>query len=261
MSVLAVTRLELRRLFVRPLAWVLAALTLAELAWRFILLLGAFLANQIKLGATPSGPGFTDLVAVPMLSSLLTGGLIPFGLIEMALVIAPLLTMASLAGERTQGTLPLLFGTGLPASHIVLGKYLALLLWLVLWLLLAIAMPLSIAHGVHLDEGKFAAATLGTLLTLAALAAVGVACSAFASHPSIAAVASLMIGLALIGVNSGAQLAGINNGVINWLALSTHLETMLRGLVFTSDVLWFVLVIVFALALATRRLAADKERG
>ena len=261
MSVLAVARLELRRLFVRPLAWILAALTLAELAWRFVLLLGAFLANQIKLGAAPSGPGYTDLVAVPMLSSLLTGGLIPFGLVEMALVIVPLLTMASLAGERTQGTLPLLFGAGLPASHIVLGKYLALLLWLVLWLLLAIAMPLSIAHGVHMDAGKLAAAMLGALLTLAALAAVGVACSAFSSHAATAAVASLMIGLALIGVNVGAQMAGVNNGVINWLALSTHLETLLRGLVSTSDVLWFALVIAFALALATRRLAADKERG
>lgn len=261
MSVLAVTRLELRRLFVRPLAWVLGALTLAELAWRFVLLLGAFLANQIKLGATPSGPGYTDLVAVPILSSFLTAGVIPFGLIEMALVIVPLLTMASLAGERTQGTLPLLFGTGLPASQIVLGKYLALLLWLVLWLLLAIAMPLSIAHSVHLDAGKFAAATLGTLLALAALAAIGVACSAFSSHPAIAAVASLMIGLALIGVNSGAQMAGIDNGAINWLALSTHLETLLRGLVSTGDVLWFVLIIAFALALATRRLVADKERG
>jgi len=62
-------------------------------------------------------------------------------------------------------------------------------------------------------------------------------------------------------VNSGAQMVGIDNGAINWLALSTHLEALLRGLVSTSDALWFVLVIVFALALATRRLAADKERG
>jgi ABC-2 type transport system permease protein len=261
MSILAVTRLELRRLFVRPLAWVLAALTLAELAWRFVLLLGVFLANQVKLGATPSGPGYTDLVAVPMLSSLLTGSLIPFGLLEMALVIVPLLTMASIAGERTQGTMPLLLGTGLSATQIVLGKYLALLLWLLAWLVLAIAMPLSLAHGIQLDAGKLAAATLGSLLALAALAAVGVACSAFASHPAIAAAASLMIGLALTCINSGAQMAGVNSGAINWLALGTHLETLLRGLVYTGDLLWFVLIVLFALALAARRLAADKERG
>ena len=58
-----------------------------------------------------------------------------------------------------------------------------------------------------------------------------------------------------------AQKAGATGGVFNWLALSDHLESMLRGLVSTADVAWFVLVIAVALALATQRLAAEKERG
>ena len=261
MTILAVTRLELRRLFVRPLAWVLGALTLAELAWRFVLLLGSFLAGQIKLAALPAGPGYTDLVGVPLLSSMLTGGFLPFGLAELALIIVPLLTMSTIAGERGNGTLPLLFASGLPASRIVLGKYLAMLVWLLLWLALTLAMPLSLAHAVHLDWGKLAAAVLGMALTLAALAAVGIACSAFASHPAIAAAASMMLVLALWIVNLGAQIAGIDNGVINWLAMSTHLETLLRGLVASSDLLWFVLLIVLALALAIRRLATERERN
>jgi ABC-2 type transport system permease protein len=261
MSTLAVARLELRRLFVRPLAWVLGALTLAELAWRFVLLLGSFLAGQIRLAAMPGGPGYTDLAAVPLLSSMLTGGFLPFGVAELALVIVPLLTMASLAGERSNGTLPLLLSTGTPAWQIVLGKYLAVLGWLLLWLALALAMPLSMAHGTHLDWGKLAAATLGIALMLAALAAVGIACSAFASHPAIAAAASLMLVLALWIVNLGAQIAGLDNGAINWLAMSTHLETLLRGLVSSSDLLWFVLLVIVALALATHRLSADRERS
>lgn len=261
MSTLAIARLELRRLFVRPLAWVLGALTVAELAWRFMLLLGGFLAGQIRLAAMPGGPGYTDLVAVPLLSSMLTGGFLPFGVAELALVIVPLLTMASLAGERSNGTLPLLLSTGTPARQIVLGKYLAVLGWLLLWLALALAMPLSMAHGTHLDWGKLAAATLGTALMLAALAAVGIACSAFASHPAIAAGASLMLVLALWIVNLGAQTAGLDNGAINWLAMSTHLETLLRGLVSSSDLLWFALLVSVALALATWRLSADRERS
>lgn len=261
MSVIAVTRLELRRLFVRPLAWVLAALTLAQLAWRFTLLLGGFLAGQIKLAALPGGPGYTDLVGVPMLSSILTGGVLPFGVAELALVIVPLLTMSVIAGERSNGTLPLWFAAGLPASRIVLGKYLALMLWLVLWLALALAMPLSLAHGATLDWGKLAAASLGLLLTLAALAAIGLACSAYASHASIAASVALTLGLAMAGVNLAAQKAGATNGIFNWVALSSHLESMLRGLVSTADVAWFLIVIVVALALATQRLAAEKERG
>lgn len=261
MSVIAVTRLELRRLFVRPLAWVLAALTLAQLAWRFTLLLGGFLAGQIKLAALPGGPGYTDLVGVPMLSSLLTGSALPFGVAELALVIVPLLTMSAIAGERSNGTLPLWFAAGLPASRIVLGKYLALMLWLVLWLALALAMPLSLAHGVTLDWGKLAAASLGLLLTLAALAAIGVACSAYASHASIAASVALTLGLVLAGMNIAAQKAGATSGVFNWLSLSSHLESLLRGLVSTADLAWFVIVIALALALATQRLAAERERG
>ena len=261
MSLIAVTRLEARRLFVRPLAWMLAALTLAELAWRYILLLDAFLSLQIRLAATPGGPGYTDLVGVPVLSSLVTGGLLPFGLVELALVVVPLLTMGSFASERNQGTLPLLLSTGLSPWRIVLGKYLPVLLWLLLWLALSLALPLSMSQGVTLDVGKLAAATLGVFLTLAALAAIGMACSAYASHPAVAAATSLVISLVLLSVNRGAQMAGITHGFFNWLALGPHLENLMRGLVSSADVTWFVLVIALSLSLAAHRLAADKERG
>jgi ABC-2 type transport system permease protein len=261
MTLLAVTRLELRRLFVRPLGWTIAALALAELGWRFALLLQVFLLNQVRLAALPDGPGYTDLVAVRLYSSFITGSPLPFGVIELALLLVPLLTMSTLASERSSGTLPLLFSTGLPASRILLGKYLAILIWLALWLLLTLALPISLAHGVSLDWGKLAAASLGTFLALAVLGAIGVACSAFASHPAVAAVAALMIGLALNCINLGARLAGINSGFINWLAMSTHQESLLRGLVSSTDLVWFVLAIAVALALGAQRLAADRERG
>ena len=251
MSTMVVARLEWRRLLVRPLAWVLAAITLAWLGWNFTLLLGSFLAGQIQRAALPDGPGFTDLVAVPLLGQLA----------QLAFLVVPLLTMSVLAGERRNGTLPLLFAAGVPASRIVLGKYLAILAWLLLWLLLTLAMPLALAHATHLDWGKLAAATLGLVLMLAALAALGVACSSFASHPAIAAAAALIVALALWSVNLGAQMAGVNGGAINWLAMSTHVQPLLRGLVSSADVLWFVLLIAFSLALATRRVATDKERG
>ncbi|KQZ79597.1 ABC transporter permease [Rhodanobacter sp. Root561] len=251
MTLLAVARLEWRRLLVRPLAWVLAALTLAWLAWNFTLLLGIFLAGQIQRAAQPDGPGFVDLVGVPLLGQLA----------QLAFLVVPLLGMSVIAGERRNGTLPLMFAAGVPASRIVLGKYLALLGWLLLWLALTLAMPLVLVHATHFDWGKLAAASLGLALMLATLAAISVACSSFASHPAIAAAAALVIALALWSVNLGAQLAGINGGAINWLAMSSHLQPLLRGLVSSADVAWFVLLAALSLALATRRLAADRERG
>jgi ABC-2 type transport system permease protein len=261
MTLFAVTRLELRRLFVRPLGWIIAALALAELGWRFALLLQIFLLNQVRLAALPDGPGYTDLVVVRMDSSLITGSPLPFGVTELALLVVPLLTMSTLASERGSGTLSLLFASGLSSAQILLGKYLAVLIWLALWLLLALAVPVSLAHGATLDWGKFAAATLGTFLSLAVLGAIGVACSAFVSHPAVAAVAALMAGLALNCINLGAQMAGVTYGFVNWLAMSTHQENLLRGLVSSTDIAWFLLVIAVALALGTRRLATDRERG
>ena len=251
MNTFAVARLEWRRLWVRPLVWVLAALTIAWLGWNFTLLLGSFLAGQIQRAAQPDGPGFIDLVGVPLLAQLA----------QLAFLVVPLITMSMIAGERRNGTLPLLFAAGVPVSRIVLGKYLALLGWLLLWLALTLAMPLAMMHTTHFDWGKLASATLGLALMLATLGAIGVACSAFASHPAIAAAAALIIALALWSVNLGAQMAGINGGAINWLAMSTHEQPLLRGLVSTTDLVWFVLLIVLALTLATRRLTADKERG
>lgn len=251
MSALAVVRLESRRLFVRPLAWVLGALTLGWLGLSFTLLLGDFLAGQVERAARPGGGGFTDLVAVPLLAQLA----------QLAFFVVPLITMSTIVGERNNGTLPILLASGLSPTNIVLGKYLAVLGWLVLWLALALVMPLSLAHGTTLDWGKLAAATLGLVLMLALLAAIGLACSAFASHPAIAATMALLFPLGLWSLNYGAQLAGVRNGIINWLAMSAHERQLLRGLVATDDVLWFVLLAALALVLAIRRLASDRERG
>jgi ABC-2 type transport system permease protein len=251
MSLIAVTRLELRRVGVQPLAWVLAALTLAWLAWRFVLLLGAFLGMQIRLAALPDGPGFTDLVAVPLLAQLAF----------IAFLVVPLLGMSSLAGERRAGMLALYADMGVAPAHLVLGKYLALLTWLALWLALTLAMPLALAGAATPDWGKLAAATLGTALLLATLAALALACSAFAAHPALAAALALALALALWTVNLGAQWAGIEGGAINWLALSTHVQPLLRGLVSTADLIWFALAIGLMLTLAVRRVVAEPERG
>lgn len=250
MSLAAVTRLELRRLAVRPLAWALAALTIAWLAWTFVLGLGQFLGMQVKLAAVADAPGFTDLVAIPLLAEL----------VKLSFLVVPLMTMSLIAGERRTGTLALLASTGLPAWRIVIGKYLAVLAWLGLWLAATLAMPLIVGASGSADWGKLAAATLGTALVLATLAAIGVACSAATAFPAIAAAMALIITLALWTIDRGAQAAGISGGFLDWLTMATHLQNLLRGLVTSVDVLWFVLAIALSLTLAIRRLGTDRER-
>lgn len=251
MSALAVAGHEWRRLWMRPFAWILAAATLAWLGWQFVLVLGHFLDVEVKLAALADGPGYTDLVAVPLLAQFA----------QLAILLVPLMTMSTLAGERRAGTLPLLFAAGVSPARIVLGKYAAVLGWLLAILLLTLVMPLALAHATAPDWGKLAAATLGMALTLITLTAIGVACSAFTAHPALAAAAALVVTLALWAVNLGAQASGALGGALNWLALSTHLQPMWRGLVGSADVAWFLIVAALALALAVQRLGSERTRG
>ena len=249
----AVTRIELRRLMVRPLGWVLAALTLAWMAWTFLVELEIFLGSQIELAAHPDGTGYIDHVVTPVI----------VWIVILFAVVVPLLTMTSITDERRNGTLQLLFGAGASSQSIVLGKYLATLVWLwsCLGLILVMALTLPLIHAIPLDWGWLAAIILGLVLMLAAMAALGMACSAFSPHPVIAAALAIVITLALWLGNTFVQMTGTNNGAINWLMMSTHVQPMFFALVSSADVLWLLLLIAVSLALATRRLTADKERG
>ncbi|HEX7338433.1 MAG TPA: ABC transporter permease [Rhodanobacteraceae bacterium] len=250
MSILTVARLEWRRLWVRPLAWLVAAVVLAAMAWELVLMLGPYLSSQPRLIASGVAVGYTDLVLLPWLA------LFVFA----AVLMTPLITMSSLAGERRNGTLALLLSSGLSPTRIVLGKYLAALGWLLLVLALVVLMPAVLSFAGMPDWGKLASALLGLVLLLAMLGAIGIAASAYAAHPAVAAAASFVVAIVLLVINKASLQQGVMGGIANWLALSTHLQPMGRGLVSSDDIAWFVIVTVLALGLAIARLAQEKDR-
>ena len=250
MSAGLIARHEWRRLAVQPFAWTLAAVVVALVAWQFLLAVQGFLDLAPQLGGLKEAPGVTDLVAIPLLRSFA----------NLLVLLVPLITMRALAGERRAQTLPLLLASGVGNARIVLGKYAGALGFV--WLLLALValMPLALGFGSALDYGKIAAALLGVALFAAALTAIGLACSAWAAQPALAAAAALALSGLLSVVDAGARLQGVTNSGINYLALPTHLEPFFRGLVASVDVVYFALVAGVALALATRRLDGLRTR-
>ena len=108
---LLIARNDIKRQFVQPFAWVVLALTCALLAWQFLVALDAYLRIVPKLANVPNSQGATDLIAIPLLRSL--SGLL--------MLIVPLATMRSLAGERRNHSLPLLLAAGIGNLRIVLG--------------------------------------------------------------------------------------------------------------------------------------------
>lgn len=246
MTILLIAAHEIRRHRVQVFVWILAAVLVALMAWQFLIALGAYLQVSPKLGAMPNAPGVTDLVAIPLLRSFAT----------VLLVVIPLLTMRSFAGERREHSLVLLLAAGVGDARVVLGKFLGT--WaIVLALIITIALlPLLLRFGAAIDIGKIFAALIGLALYSAALTAIGLACSAATAQPALAAASAFVVSALLGIVDLGARLDGIEHAAINYLALPTHLEPFMRGIVASVDIIYFLLLTGIALFLATMRVAA-----
>ena len=246
---LVIARNELRRLFAQPLAWALLAAVLVVLAYFFLLTLQGFLVLMPKIAGNAASPGVTDLVALPLTRAIAS----------VLLLVVPLLGMRAFAGDRV--ALPLLLTSGLSDARVVLGKYIGLVAFLALLILATLAMPLSLQVATALDLGRIAVAALGLMSFAATLAALALWASALAQQPAVAAGLALVLNLLLWMLDAGARYEGVSSDFINYLALPTHLEPFLHGIVATVDIAYFLLLSTVALALTTPRLAASRVRG
>ncbi len=240
---------ELRSLFLSPLAWSLIGTMLFILAWLFLIQLDQFLQLQPQLINLQTTPGVTDLVVAPLLDSAAV----------IMMLMTPLLSMRLLSEEYLSGTINLLFAAPISMSRIVVGKYLALLVIFGIMLLLIALMPLSLLMGGTLDMGRLAAALLGLGLLLASFAAIGLLISSLTSQPATAAIGCYGLLLFLWIINLAGT--GEESRLFDWLSLNSHFRPMLNGLIHSGDIIYYLVLIITCLILATHRLESRRTRG
>src|SRR3569833_2180184 len=91
--------LELRRLFLSPLAWSVLAVEQLILAYFFLIGLDNYIALQPRLAAVAGAPGVTALVAAPLLGMvLLVASFIAVGLFMSSLTAQPTIAAVSTFG-------------------------------------------------------------------------------------------------------------------------------------------------------------------
>ena len=250
MTILAIAARELRSLFVSPLAWAMLAVAQGLLAWLFLIQIDVFVQLQPKLAAAPGAPGVTDLVAAPLLAYAAV----------VLLFLVPLLSMRLLSEEYRSGSIRLLLSSPLSSTEIVLGKYLGLLGFLALIWLMTALMPMALYAGTSLDPGKLSAGLLGLALTLAAMGAVGLYLSSLFRQPATAAVMAFGV-LLFLWIADHAGRPTEESGLFDWISLSVHYEFLLRGLVRSSGLIYFLLLILTPLILAVHRLERLRQGG
>lgn len=239
---------EFRTLFLSPLAWTLLGVSQLILAYMFLTQIDYYLSIQPKLIGIAGAPGVTDLVVAPLFGNAAV----------ILLLITPLLTMRAISDERRNKTISLLFSAPISMSDIVIGKFLAIYAFLLLILGLIVLMPLSLLTVGELDSGKFLACILALALLMAAFSALGLYMSAISPQPTVAAVASFGALLLLWIIDWAGSNSGNSSELFAYISIMRHYENLLRGLVNSSDLLYFILFIASFLILSIRRLDNDR---
>lgn len=237
---------ELRTLFLSPLAWSILGVTQFILAFFFVILLDTYVNEiQVRYAGYEQMPGVTDFIVAGLFQN---AGVI-------LLMVTPLLTMRLISEERRNRTLSLLFTAPVSMAEIVLGKYLGVLAFLFIMAGMIALMPLALLAGGGLDFGKLAACVLALCLLLASFAALGLFISALANQPAVAAVSTFGAFLMLWIIDWSRNAGG---GVLEYLSMLHHFDRMMKGLVSTVDVAYFVLFILAFIVLSVHTLDNDR---
>lgn len=245
MMALVIAGRELRTLFLSPLAWSILGVIQIILGYMFLAQLDYYVMLQARIAGMEDAPGITDLIAVPLFGN---AGVI-------LLLVTPLLTMRLISEERRNRTLSLLFTAPVSMTEIILGKYLGVFGFLLIMVAMIALMPLSLLAGGGLDMGKLTACVMALILLLAGFAAVGLYMSALASQPTIAAISTFGALLLLWIIDWTGNSAG---GVLEYLSLLRHYESLLKGLISTTDLVYFLLFTLTFLVLSVHRLDNDR---
>jgi ABC-2 type transport system permease protein len=238
---LTIAKREIATYFLSPVAYVVTVVWLVWCGLQFYLLAGVFAsAPNLSASANPLSAFFggSVLFFIPLL------------------VFAPVLTMRLLAEERHTGTLEPLLTAPVTSAHVVIGKYLAALVyWVGLWLPTLMYVWITRQFG-RIDLGAVLASYLGVFGIGLYYMAIGLAMSALAKNQIVAALLTFMLlsGLFAVGLLSFVDTFADYRDAIDYISLWGHMQSFSKGIVDTRFVVFDLSLAGLFLYLAWRAL-------
>jgi ABC-2 type transport system permease protein len=154
----------------------------------------------------------------------------------------PALTMRLIAEEKKTGTVELLLTKAVTDRQVVIGKFLSAFLLVAIALLFTLPYLFTIANIGNMDIGQAICGYIGLLLISAAYVSIGMYASSITNNQIVAFLAALFIGLFfhIIFEVLSQNFTGWLGNTFQALSLSTHFESISRGVLDTNDVVYFL---------------------
>jgi len=255
-NILAIAAKDIRSQFVSPIAYVVLTGFLLLGGWFFFNLLARFnfllqLYMSFRNPEAMQRMNLNEFVISPLLHNLSV----------VLVILIPVITMRSFAEEKRTGTYELLMTSPLSVTEIVLGKFLGGFVFVLVMVGLTFIYPAILLAFGNPEVGVILGGFLGLLLLATAFLSVGLLTSSLTENQIIAAVSCLVVLLLLYVISWPADTAGQTMGaVLKYLSLTEHFGDMVKGVVDTRNIVYFLSVIVLSLFLTQRSVESLRWR-
>lgn len=242
-NIWAICKKEIKTYFTSPIAYVVITVFLVLVGFFFYSLIWWFNSQSLQMARNPyyfQQLNINQMVYSPLFHNISI----------ILLLMIPLLTMRLFSEEKKIKTDELLYTSPLSVSQIILGKYLASLFVLVVMLLLTgILSAFTFAYG-NPEPVPLLNGYLGLFLMGAAFIAAGIFFSSLTENQIVSAILTFGALLLFWILNWASYSAGgIWRSVLNYLSLFQHFDDMTKGILDTTDIVYYVSFAFFGLFL------------
>ena len=246
---------EFRSLFVSPIAYVVLTGFLLLGGWFFFNLLFRFTYLMTLYTGLQNFEGMQSLnlnehVMAPLLHNLTI----------VLVIMIPIITMRAFAEEKRSGTYELLLTSPLTVTEIVLGKFLGCIAFIAVMILLTGIYPVILLLYGNPEMGILAAGYLGLFLLSTVFVSVGLLTSSLTENQIVAAVSCFVTLLLLYVISWPAETTGSALGsMLKYLSVIEHFGEMVKGLIDTKDLVYYVSLTALSLFLTHRSVEASRQ--
>ena len=176
-------------------------------------------------------------------------------------LLAPVLTMRLMAEEQKLGTIELLLTSPVRDWEVVVGKYIASLVFMVATLALTLYYAVLLFAFADPDPGPIYSGYLGLFMYGAAALAVGLLTSTLTSNQIVAAAVAMGILLVLYFADAASgSLGNTASTIIGQVGIKSHFDDFARGIIDTRHVVYYICFVAFFLFLTIRALEVRRWR-
>lgn len=247
-----IAKTELATLFYSPVAWILLVVLAAQIGGAF----NDILNEIVKIKALGRAITFSATAGVVL------GGQGIYEVIQDSIYLyIPLLTMNLMSREYASGSDKLLYSSPVSSKEIIAGKFLAMI-YCTLVLVGILALPAVAVCLVvpHPDVTLMLACLLSMFLLIMTYCSIGLFMSTLTSYQVVAAVATISALAVFNFIGTVGQESPLFREITYWLSIKGRASTMVGGLVCTDDIIYFLAVTGFFLALSVILLENRKAR-